>query len=225
MTYSHKTFIYLLQNKKLNLAAQFARATQLEFLGIDGFPLQFPPKSTNNSCQISRKSPNRLKPDFRPAKAGTPAKSGPYPAKAGPTHPAGQRRHRASPASIPSTSTSPRSALPLVLAPQLAQLLSSSSSAQHSSSAPSCCASTKSAPPLTNHAASQWPSSAQPRLAAARPRSSLAPRASPPLLAHQPRQAHRPASLPLAPPKVPRQSTATCAPRASPSRPPAVLLS
>jgi hypothetical protein len=39
-------------------------------LRIDDFLFQFPPKSTNSSRRFSRKSPNRLKPDLRPAKAG-----------------------------------------------------------------------------------------------------------------------------------------------------------
>jgi hypothetical protein len=72
----------------LYVATNFLAPIPLISLGIIDFPLQFPPKSKNFATRISRKSPNRLKPDLRPAKTGPPAKAGPRPAKAGP--PSGQ---------------------------------------------------------------------------------------------------------------------------------------
>jgi hypothetical protein len=93
---------------------KFLAPIPLISLGIDDFLFQFPPKSTNSSRRISRKSLNQLKPDLRPAKAGPPAKAFSSPAKAGPS-PASQR-HRSAP---------PRSRLAfLAPPPRSAQLLS-----------------------------------------------------------------------------------------------------
>jgi hypothetical protein len=69
------------------IATNFLAPIPLISLGIADFLFQFPSKSTNCSHRISRKSLNRLKPALRPAKAGTPAKAGPNPAKAGPSIP------------------------------------------------------------------------------------------------------------------------------------------
>jgi hypothetical protein len=76
------------------ISTNFLAPIPLISLRIDDFLSKFPPKTKNFACRISRKSPNRLKPDLRPAKAGKPAKAGPSPAKAG--LPAGQRFHRTS---------------------------------------------------------------------------------------------------------------------------------
>jgi hypothetical protein len=65
------------------IASNFLAPIPFISLGIINFLFQFPPKSTNISTRISRKVANRLKPELRPAKAGTPAKAGPSPAKAG----------------------------------------------------------------------------------------------------------------------------------------------
>jgi hypothetical protein len=81
------------------IATKFLAPIPLISLGINNFPFQFLPKSTNSSHRFSRKSPNRLKPALRPAKAGIPAIAGPRPAKAGPSWPAGQRH--------PTSSTQP----------------------------------------------------------------------------------------------------------------------
>jgi hypothetical protein len=73
------------------ITTNFLAPIPLISLGIIDFPLQFLPKSKNFVTRISRKSPNRLKPDLRPAKTGPPAKAGPRPAKAGPSSSASQR--------------------------------------------------------------------------------------------------------------------------------------
>jgi hypothetical protein len=62
------------------IATNFLAPIHLISARIDDFLFQF-------SRRISRKSPNRLKPALRPAKAGTPAKAGPSPAEAGPPPP------------------------------------------------------------------------------------------------------------------------------------------
>jgi hypothetical protein len=55
------------------IATNFLAPIPLISLGIDDFSSHFPPKSKNFVTRISQKSPNRLKPDLRPAKAGPPA--------------------------------------------------------------------------------------------------------------------------------------------------------
>jgi hypothetical protein len=68
------------------IASKFLAPIPLISLGIIDFRFQFPPNRRTARAEISRKVPNRLKPDLRPAKAGAPAKAGPSAAKAGPAH-------------------------------------------------------------------------------------------------------------------------------------------
>jgi hypothetical protein len=119
--------------------------------------------------EFSQKSPNRLKPDLRPAKAGTPAKAGPCPAKAGPT----------SWSTLPRSFATLASLRPWLASPPASSLISahapgSRSTRTHPSSGP--------VPPLAPPAARLARPSAppQPSSALARSASSPAQVAAPP---------------------------------------------
>jgi hypothetical protein len=109
MWWCPKATPYYLSWVLIYIATNFLSPIPCISLGIDDFPSEFLPKSTNFSNSIpnrqklactpeiagqyqkfgSRKSPNWLKPAHRPTKAGQPAKAGPRPVKV--SRSAGQR--------------------------------------------------------------------------------------------------------------------------------------
>jgi hypothetical protein len=145
------------------ISTNFLAPIPLISLEFVDFLSQFPPKSTNSSRRISRKSLNRQKPALRPAKADIPAKVGPNPAKAGPASAAGQR--------LRSTPTQRRIAslisclVSLSTKPRSTRLAPGSALAQprpwlpHASTAPSYapshCASTRLSSTSTTHPAAR----------------------------------------------------------------------
>jgi hypothetical protein len=77
--------------------SNFLAPIPLISLGFIDFSLQFPPKLTNVSSRISRKSASRKKPAHRPAKASHRLKPAHRPAKAGPQFSCARSRSTASP--------------------------------------------------------------------------------------------------------------------------------